>query len=85
MVRGSQEALRLAASPQARLPLTARPRTQTLHSRVQAEEEAEVALEYVSLCFALNVCLYVLSAGTGGGAGRPPGTGGAPVVAVLGA
>lgn len=51
VVPGSQEALHLAASPQARLPLIARLQTQTLHSRVQAEVVVEVGLQYVSFCF----------------------------------
>lgn len=78
VVPGSQEALHLAASPQARLPLRARLQTQTLHFRVLGEEVEEVALQNVSFCLSLVVKAYILSAGTGGGAGRPPGTGGAP-------
>lgn len=85
VVPGSQEALHLAASPPARLPLTVRLQTQTLRSRVQVEEAAEVGLHNVSYCLAVNIYFYILSAGTGGGAGRPPGTGGAPVAEALGA
>lgn len=55
VVPGSQEVLHPAASPQARLPLTARLQTQILHSRVHLGEVEGVALQDVSLCLSLIV------------------------------
>lgn len=52
VVPGSQGALHLEVFPPARSPLIARLQTQILHSRAQEEVVVEVALQYVSVCFA---------------------------------
>lgn len=81
----SLEALHLVAFPKPRVLTAHRPiRNPQIWRHWPQEQEGEVALCVGQQDIIAEGYLHIQSAGTGGGAGRPPGTGGAPPEALVG-